>query len=453
MKVLLIRPKPEKSTIGLQHVMICEPLELEYLVSNIPLNIKKNVKAVIYDFIVEKNDYIDILKFEEPDFIAFTGYITHVNTIKKMCKLAKETLKDVLTGVGGVHAEVVGGDFKCDYIDFIYTKNAVDGFNETLQGIIDKKDIQEIQEGIRVIEENEFNFNLIQPDRESVSRYRHKYYYMFHNPCALIKTSYGCPYNCSFCFCKEITKGKYHSRNMVDVVDELSSIDEKEIYIVDDDFLFGREKLLEFTSLLKERKIDKNFLVYGRADFIAENEDIIIKLKEVGLRAVIVGIESIREKDLLNYNKKTDLQINEKCIMILKNLDIELYATLILPMDFTKDDFRNLVKWLRGLDVTFVNLQPLTPLPGTEIFSDYKEDLLVSLEDYHLFDMAHVILRPYNMSNREYYYQILKSYYRIIIRPKHVIRLVRKYGLRENIKMLKGSQRVSLQYIMKILRG
>ncbi len=34
MNVLLIRIKPHKETIGLQHVMICEPLELEYLVSN-----------------------------------------------------------------------------------------------------------------------------------------------------------------------------------------------------------------------------------------------------------------------------------------------------------------------------------------------------------------------------------------------------------------------------------
>ena len=31
MRILLIRPKPHKETIGLQNVMICEPLELEYV--------------------------------------------------------------------------------------------------------------------------------------------------------------------------------------------------------------------------------------------------------------------------------------------------------------------------------------------------------------------------------------------------------------------------------------
>ena len=51
MKVLLIRPRPHKETIGLQNVMICEPLELEYISSNIePLGHKVN----IVDMILEK---------------------------------------------------------------------------------------------------------------------------------------------------------------------------------------------------------------------------------------------------------------------------------------------------------------------------------------------------------------------------------------------------------------
>ena len=31
MKILMIRPRPEEETIGLQHVMIVEPMELEVL--------------------------------------------------------------------------------------------------------------------------------------------------------------------------------------------------------------------------------------------------------------------------------------------------------------------------------------------------------------------------------------------------------------------------------------
>lgn len=453
MKVLLIRPKPSPETIGLQHVMVCEPLELEYLISNVPEQIKDQVSLKIYDFILEKRSFDEILSMERPDFVVFTGYITHVETIKGLAKKVKTWSKSALTGVGGVHAEVVGDDYLDPAIDFIYRKNSIVGFNASLEGLLEGLQPQQIACRIRDVESGPYQYPMNHPDRSSISQYRNQYYYMFHNPCALIKTSYGCPYKCSFCFCKEITNGAYSSRDIADVVSELSTIDEKEIYIVDDDFLFDPRRLENFIDLLKSKNIRKNYLVYGRADFIANHEALMEKLRNAGLRAVIVGIESMRKTDLESYNKKTTVEMNEKCIAVLRALDIELYATLILPMDFTTKDFKDMTKWLVSQKVTFVNLQPLTPMPGTEIFDVYKSQLLVERSRYEKFDMAHLVLSPVHMSVRRFYYEMLKSYYRIIMRPGNIFRLIRKYGIRENFKMLKGSQRVSVQYLMKIIKG
>ncbi len=453
MNVLLIRPKPHKETIGLQHVMICEPLELEYLVSNVPEKIIKKINIKIIDLILEKKSYLEIIKKEKPDFAVFTGYITHVGVIKKLAGITKELYPEVKTGVGGVHSEVIPEDFQSEYIDFIYNKNGIDEFNLTLDMLLENKNVEEIKMKLGKSEPKKTIFNYKYPDRSSVSKYRSKYYYMFHSPCALIKTSFGCPYNCSFCFCKEITNGKYYRREIEDVLGELEIIKEDEVYIVDDDFLHDTKYLLEFIDGLKRKNIRKKFLVYGRADFIAENKNILIELKNNGLQAVIVGIESVREQDLKAYNKKTTKNINEECISILKELEIELYATLIIPLDFTRNDFKELTSWLRRLNVRFVNLQPLTPLPGTEIFNLYLDDLLIKREQYELWDMAHVVLKPEFMSIRKFYLELLKSYYRIIMRPKHVLALIKKYGIRSNIKMLIGSSFVSFQYIQKIVRG
>lgn len=452
MKVLLIRPKAHRETIGLQHVMICEPLELEYLISNVDENIKDDINIKIIDLILEKKSYKEILKAEIPDFILFTGYITHVGLIKDLAKEAKEVFPSVKTGVGGVHAEVLPGDFVSPFIDFVYSKNGIEGFNLSLESLIKGETKEAINRKLLKIGPKKEFFTYKHPDRESVSAYREKYYYMFHNPCALIKTSYGCPYNCSFCFCKEITDGKYFTRDIDDVMDELESLDEEEIYIVDDDFLYKLDRLEKFIEAIKNRNINKKFLVYGRADFIVENKEILKRLKGVGLESVIVGIESLREKDLKEYNKKTTKDINEACIKILKDLNIELYATLIIPLDFTKKDFKDMTKWLRDLDVRFVNLQPLTPLPGTDIFQDYLEDIIVKREDYHLWDMAHVVLEPKHMSIRKYYIQLLIAYYRIVMRPKHLFTLIKKHGIKANIKMLVGSSFVSFQYLKKIVR-
>ena len=453
MKVLLVRPKPHRDTIGLQHVMICEPLELEYLSGNIPSSIEDKVEVEIVDMILEKESFDSIILSRKPDFVAFTGYVTHVGTIRILAGRAKSLLPDIYTAVGGVHAEVVGEDFDCEEIDFVYTWNGVKGFNLTLEALLNGESRDSINTKLKAIEKEPADYGLLPPDRAAVSKYRRRYYYMFHNPCALIKTTYGCPYSCSFCFCREISRGGYNARPIEDVIHELEFMPEKEIYIVDDDFLFGEERLKKFIILLKERKLQKRFLVYGRADFVTSHPELMEELAEVGLGAVIVGIESVRGKDLSDYKKGTTKEINEKCIQILKKLGIELYATLIIPLDFTRRDFRELSAWLVEQGVTFVNLQPLTPLPGTEIFSQYKDRLLIKREDHHLWDMAHVALQPEKMSIRWFYLNLLTSYWRVIMRPQNMIRLVRTYGIKENWRMLWGSQRVSLQYIEKILRG
>lgn len=452
LRILLLRPRPPKETIGLQHVMICEPLELEYLVGNID---KTKASVKIIDMILEKKPIEFFINKYKPHIVGMTAYITHVGAVKEMARKIKCLSNQTITVVGGVHAEVVPEDFISKYIDCIICSNPVETFNKIIDRVRAGVDTKEIEgtyvKGKKHIRTS--SYNILPPDRGSVKKYRKKYYYMFHNPCALIKTSLGCPYTCSFCFCKEITGGKYFARKIDEVMEELESIKEREIYIVDDDFLFNENRLNLFCDELEKRNIHKRFLVYGRADFIASHEKVIGRLSRHGLSAVIVGVESVREKDLKDFNKRSSLENNEKAIRILQKYGIELYATMILQPDFTKKDFRQIEDYIIGLNVSFVNLQPLTPLPGTEIYDDYKDKILVSRKDYAMWDLAHIVLEPKYMSIRQYYYQIIKTYARIVLRPDNIIKMLKKYGIKEVAKMWWGSQFVTLQYIEKIIRG
>ena len=452
LRILLLRPRPPRETIGLQHVMICEPLELEYLVGNIG---KAKASVKIIDMILEKKPIEFFINKYKPHIVGMTAYITHVGAVKEMARKIKCLSNQTITVVGGVHAEVVPEDFISKYIDCIICSNPVETFNKIIDRVRAGVDTKEIEgtyvKGKKHIRTS--SYNILPPDRSSVKKYRKKYYYMFHNPCALIKTSLGCPYTCSFCFCKEITGGKYFARKIDEVMEELESIKEREIYIVDDDFLFNENRLNLFCDELEKRNIHKRFLVYGRADFIASHEKVIGRLSRHGLSAVIVGVESVREKDLKDFNKRSSLENNEKAIRILQKYGIELYATMILQPDFTKKDFRQIEDYIIGLNVSFVNLQPLTPLPGTEIYDDYKDKILVSRKDYAMWDLAHIVLEPEHMSIRQYYYQIIKTYARIVLRPDNIIKMLKKYGIKEVAKMWWGSQFVSLQYIGKIIRG
>ncbi len=448
MIVLLIRPKPSKETIGLQYVMVCEPLELEYLAANID---RKDVKIEIIDMILEKKPLEHFLEKYKPDVVGMSGYITHVRVIQDYAKRIKTVCPKCKVVVGGVHAEVLPQDFVSDQIDFIVEANGPKTFNKICTNIESTNIEGTYRAGKKSLKETTFTYAL--PDRSKVAKYKDKYYYMFHKPCALIKTSFGCPYNCSFCFCKEITEGKYFTRSIDSVIEELKAIPETEIYIVDDDFLFSRERILEFCRKLQEHGIEKKFLVYGRTDFICKHEDVLKIFQANGLQAVIVGLESFKNEDLAEYNKRTSIQENEEAIRILQRLDIEVYGTLILGMDFSKDDFRGLYNWLKKMNLIFVNLQPLTPLQGTEIYEHYQEELIVPREEFEKWDLAHLVLKPKKLTIRRYYFEMVKLYYKITIRPGNALRLVKKYGFKEVLKLSLGSSAVTLQYLQKILRG
>lgn len=460
MKILLIRPRPPKETIGLQHVMICEPLELEYLAGNID---PRKAEVQILDMILERGSIDRHLRKYRPDMVGLTGYITHIGVIKGYAQRIKSLLPDTVTVVGGVHSEVVPEDFVDEHIDYIICADPIGTFVRIVEHCLRQRVVGRGGQRKPIHIEGTFSpdfeavktthFEYLPPDRSKVEKYRSRYYYMFHNPCALIKTSFGCPFDCSFCFCKEVTGGNYFARQITDVIEELKTIPEQEIYIVDDDFLFNTTRLNEFCDRLEEEGIRKRFLVYGRADFIASNEKLMKRLAKNGLRAVIVGIESIRKKDLQSFNKKTTVETNRNAIEILKKYDIELYATMILNMDYTGKDFRELEKYILDMGISFVNLQPLTPLPGTDIFSQYERSILVRRDDYAKWDLAHIVLRPENMSIRAYYYQIIRLYYRIVMRPENIARMIRKYGFKEVLKLSWGSNFVSWQYFKKMILG
>ncbi|HHT92590.1 MAG TPA: radical SAM protein [Clostridiaceae bacterium] len=442
MRILLIRPKPHKETIGLQNVMICEPLELEYVSAYLS---KHGHDVTIVDKILERKSVAHFVKKYKPDMVGLTGYISHVNVIKKYAEEIKKVNKDIIVCVGGVHAEVCPEDFSHECIDYVLKANALDAFLGIADNRIDMTNILE--------KEKSQTFCYPFPDREKVKKYRKKYYYMFHRNCTLIKTSFGCPYNCSFCFCREITDNKYFARSVEDIINELKTIKEEEVYIVDDNFLFNANRLNHFCDMLEKENIKKRYLVYGRADFIAENEEVVKRLKDNGLRAVIVGLESCDDKMLEGYNKKSNSKINEKAVAILKKHNIECYGTFILGIDWDREDFKKLKEWIKKLGITFVNLQPFTPLPGTDMYDLYKDKLIVKREEYEKWDMAHLVVRPTKISVRKYYLYTILLYYSTMVNPKKSIYMIKKYGLMDTLKLSIGAFKVNMQYLKKFLKG
>lgn len=449
MKVLFVRPKPSPETIGLQHLMIVEPLELEILATLI----KGKHEIRIVDMILEERNISHFINDFDPGAICITGYITHIPVIIQYCSTAKQINKNIITIVGGVHVEKFPEDINHEDIDYRVVRNATRSFPRLLDfltgesqfpaGILKKDELQ--NESVLP----DYDFYLPEPDRSLTEKYRSKYFYVFHNKVALIKTSFGCPYHCKFCFCRKITGDKYYARPLNEVIDELSSIKEKEIYIVDDDFLISISRTQEFIRLIKERGIRKKYLVYGRADFIAENPELIKEFKELGLRTIIVGLESFEDIELTDFNKQTSSNINKLAMAVLNKYKVDCYAAVIISPSWSFNDFKKAGDIMNSLGIKFVNLQPLTPLKGTEL--EINEDaLVINRNDFAKWDLAHVTIRPEKMNLEDFYKSILKLYLRIVLNPKNLISHL-KYPFHMQLKMARGMRKVKKQYKVKIM--
>ena len=443
MKILLVRPNTPKQSINLQSFMICEPLDLEYVASSLKLN---NHEVDLVDMLLEKKPLKYFLKQKNYDLVGITAYITTVGVLKEYAKIVKNYNKNIIVCAGGVHAEVVPRDFVDENIDYILWANGV----KTLVSIANSFPDIDIDSLPGAYVENREkppveNGNLPFPDRDITKKYRDRYNYIYHDKCATIKTSFGCPYKCKFCFCTRICD--YGVRVLDGVLDELEQIEEENVFIVDDDFLVSRERVLSFIDGLKRRGINKHYIAFGRADFIAENEDLIIMLHKAGFDAFFVGIESFKNSELSDFTKKTLVETNVKAINILERNGLQCYSGLIVGEDWTKPDFDTLINHLNTFEHPLVNIQPITPMPGTPLFDEYSYEITEKRENYACWDMAHVVFKPVKMNKRLYYYHIVRAYLKTSANAKQRKFIKERYGKRVYNRVKKGATKIFFQYL------
>jgi radical SAM superfamily enzyme YgiQ (UPF0313 family) len=446
LNVLLLRPRPDPETIGLQHVMLVEPLELLVLGALT----RPPFVPVVVDLVLERRALGHFLAKHRPRVLAVTGYLTNVPAMIAACREAKARDPGVTTVVGGVHCEVCPHDLDDPSVDFRVVRNATRAWPALLDHVRGQGPLPPgvLRPGEAVGELPPFDFFYPRPARHLVDRYRDRYFYIFHDKVALLKTAFGCPYRCSFCFCRRITGDAFHARPMEEVLDELQSLPQREIYIVDDDFLVSRARVEAFLDGLAQRRVDKHYLLYGRADFIAHHEPLIARFRRQGLRTVIVGLESFKDDELAAYDKGSTAAVNEAALAILRRHRIDCFATMILPPHWDEADFSACGAWIRRMGIHYVNLQPLTPLPGTGAAVP-DGDLLIPRSEFARWDLAHLVVRPTRLSQADYYDQIIRLYMGSLYQPSDLLTYLRAYRPRMLAKMTLGTWRVRRQYLVK----
>jgi radical SAM superfamily enzyme YgiQ (UPF0313 family) len=455
MKILLVRPAVPKHTIGLKHIMICEPLELEYVAAGLP---DHDIQVV--DLILERG-LRERLEAFQPDIVGTSSYIAGVNEVVKVCRETKRWNPACVTVVGGVQAAQVPEDFADNSVDVIVKGDGTTTMPELVRAIQAGADLRTvpgvaIPRGPRdVVHGPEAPYmpkpdELPLPDRSVVAHLKDRYYYLMHRPVATMKTAWGCWYKCNFCYTWRITGGVPYARSPESIVEELKTIEASEVYIVDDIFLINPTRLAKLAALIRQEGIRKNYLVYARADFISTHEETIAEWAELGLKAVFVGLEAVTDGELHGMNKETSVDQNLEAIRVLQRNGVDIYGSLIPQPEYTVDDWKRLRRFIRQSGLYYLNISPLVPLPGTSEYTAYEDDLIVPREAHGLWDLSHAVVET-RLGLRQHYWQLLITYATVIFNLRRARRVTQRtlpsIWSWNYAKLLWGAGKIGIQFL------
>ena len=434
MKILLANPETSRSKYDYAGIIDDEPYELECLSAYL---LDKGIETVIWDGQMDKN-FWGIFRRENPDYVYFCGRTRQENFIKEYCGVCKSgnksSVKEVVTIVGGIHAQCCPHRFFTDDVDYVVTTFDPKAVYDIIEGNTDSWGssvpgyIPGNGSNPETINGEEYWHGKVSPslpfdikkmpraDRSNFYKYGARYCYLELRPCAIIRTAFCCPYSCSFCYRNRLNCGKYTSRDIADVVDEIESIDCENIYIIDDDFLVGTERLEKFVSLIKAKNIRKKFVCFGRADFIVKHPDIIKELAEIGFYYILTGLEYIENRRLSDTNKRSGVNTNDRAIKILHDSGIHMMGMFITDLDFKKKDFKNLYRWIKHFKLKHVAVSIYTPEMCLENFEEYRDRLVT--EDPSEWDYLHVVAKPTHLSVKKYYFYYHLLLIKLFLRAK-----------------------------------
>jgi radical SAM superfamily enzyme YgiQ (UPF0313 family) len=410
MKILLIKPPFNPHLISKS---IYEPLELEYLAAAV-----NGHEVMILDMRLDKNLMKSLNSFK-PDVACITAYSCDVRTVKRILREIKAFDHSIHTIVGGIHATFIPSDFEEEYIDAIFIGYADFSFKEYIRKFDDGEDAESIlnlglRKNNRFIytprQANDVDLNLLPlPARHLIRDNQKKYHDSFRNTMSMIMTNRGCPYQCTFCACWKLMNGKFATRAITSISEEIQSLppEIRVIYFSDDNTFVDIRRAWELSNMLNEINADKKIQMYARAATIVKHPDLFRSLKDSGLQYLTIGIESFRDEELLKVNKKSTVEMNNEAIRIVKKLGINILAHFLVFPEFMVEDFNQLFRYVSEKRLFKPVFPVLTPLPGTELFAQTSNQLLI--RDYDFYDFVHSPL-PTRLDRKEFYHQLANLY-------------------------------------------
>jgi len=192
-------------------------------------------------------------------------------------------------------------------------------------------------------------------------------------PSMQIQLSRGCPYRCTFCLWPHTFYSKsYQTADPYAVASEIKEgVDKfgvRSFYIDDDTFNVDKKHLHFFCDALEKNNVKLPWMAMARADG-GLDEELLIRMKSNGLKALKFGIESTDENVLKEINKKLDISKCEETLELCRKHSIGVHLTFSIGYMADSDEtIAKTFQWLLKQNPDSQQVSIAVPFPGTPMY-------------------------------------------------------------------------------------
>jgi len=220
---------------------------------------------------------------------------------------------------------------------------------------------------------------------------------------AQVQYSRGCPHSCIFCSSPLMFGKNVFYRNPEKVVQEMQDIVEKYgtnyFYFADLSFNLSKKRIMSLCHEIRKSKLHVNWFCMCRPDNL--NKDVLQDMKEAGCSRIGFGIDALNDKTLARIKPGQNVSL-EKTHQILKlanalGIIVRTFVIIGYPWE-SKKDMDDSIETLKTLPIDELRIGLLTPLPGSAIYYEFKNQGIILTDDFSKYTTDEYIIKHPELS-------------------------------------------------------